>query len=111
MRNAGDSPARAEVEGRIRGLEEQQKQQQLPPNDVKPVDVPPRPVVEVPPVVTAPVEVVAVPAVTPTPTYKKWWVWTTVGVIVVVGVGLGVGLSLGLPPSVPGSALGNRKVY
>jgi tetratricopeptide (TPR) repeat protein len=31
-----------------------------------------------------------------TPVYKKWWVWTTAGVIAVgAGVGLGVGLSHG----------------
>jgi hypothetical protein len=30
-----------------------------------------------------------------TPVYKKWWLWTAVGGVVVVGVavGLGVGLS------------------
>lgn len=30
------------------------------------------------------------------PLYKKWWLWTAVGGVVVVGVGLGVGLGLGL---------------
>jgi tetratricopeptide (TPR) repeat protein len=29
------------------------------------------------------------------PIYKKWWLWTTLGVVA-VGVGLGVGLGLGL---------------
>lgn len=29
------------------------------------------------------------------PIYKKWWLWTTVGVVA-VGVGLGVGLGIGL---------------
>ncbi len=31
------------------------------------------------------------------PTYKKWWVWTIVGGVVVVGVAIGVGLAFGLP--------------
>ncbi len=30
----------------------------------------------------------------PTPVYKKWWLWTAVGVVA-VGVGLGVGLGVG----------------
>jgi tetratricopeptide (TPR) repeat protein len=38
---------------------------------------------------------VAAPPPKKTPVYKKWWLWTTVGVVV-VGVGLGVGLGLGL---------------
>jgi tetratricopeptide (TPR) repeat protein len=35
----------------------------------------------------------------PVPVYKKWWLWTIVGVVV-VGAGLGLGLGLGLrkPP-------------
>jgi hypothetical protein len=116
LRNAVDSRGRHEVEGRIAGLEEQQKQQQLPPNDVKPVDTV-KPLVAEPPVVPEPPPVVETQRVdlvvaepVRQPVYKKWWLWTTVGVVI-VGVGLGVGLSLGLPPSVPGSALGNHKVY
>ncbi len=36
-----------------------------------------------------------------TPVYKKWWLWTAVGVVA-VGVGLGVGLSIGLAaPNAP----------
>ncbi len=39
----------------------------------------------------------------PTPMYKKWWLWTAAGGVVVIalGVGLGVGLSHG--PSAPGA--------
>jgi hypothetical protein len=32
------------------------------------------------------------------PVYKKWWLWTAVGVVV-IGVSLGVGLGLGLSGS------------
>jgi hypothetical protein len=41
------------------------------------------------------VELTTAPPAKPTPVYKKWWLWTTVGVVV-VGVGLGVGLGIGL---------------
>jgi hypothetical protein len=47
---------------------------------------------------SAPVQVVgSTPSEQPakTPVYKKWWLWTTVGVVV-VGAGLGIGLGLGL---------------
>jgi tetratricopeptide (TPR) repeat protein len=43
---------------------------------------------------------VATEAPRKTPVYKKWWLWTTVGVVV-VGVGLGVGLGLGLRSTAP----------
>ncbi len=103
------SNARKEVEGRISALEEQLKQQQSPPNDVKPVDPHTAPNIEARPTVpeTPPADqtvesphadlVAAAPA--RQPTSKKWWVWTLAGVAV-VGVGLGVGLALGLPSRV-----------
>ena len=34
-----------------------------------------------------------------TPIYKKWWLWTIVGAVVVVGVGVGVGVALSSGPS------------
>jgi tetratricopeptide (TPR) repeat protein len=60
------------------------------------------PVVAPPPVVTPPVTsapvVVAPPPASdsphPTPVYKKWWLWTVVGVVVVAGAGVGLGLGL-----------------
>ena len=58
--------------------------------------------VKVEPVVTPVVTPVVVPIVVAEPplrrkppVYKKWWLWTTVGVVA-VGVGVGVGLGLGL---------------
>ena len=39
---------------------------------------------------------VTAPPTRKTPIYKKWWLWTTIGVVV-VGAGLGLGLGLGLP--------------
>ena len=38
----------------------------------------------------------------PTPVYKKWWLWTIVGVVAVgAGVGLGVGLTASKPYTYP----------
>jgi tetratricopeptide (TPR) repeat protein len=44
------------------------------------------------------------------PLYKRWWLWTAVGALVVggVAVGLGVGLS---QPSAPGSDLGTVRPF
>jgi tetratricopeptide (TPR) repeat protein len=65
-------------------------QKNAAPPAVAPVAPPPAPVV-VTPVAARPSE----PERSRTPTYKKWWVWTIVGGVVVAGaaVGLGVGLS------------------
>lgn len=43
--------------------------------------------------------VAAAPTPQKTPVYKKWWLWTIVGGVVVVGVGVGLGLAFGLPPT------------
>jgi Tetratricopeptide repeat len=63
------------------------------------------------PAATAPALVATAPAKpehAATPAYKKWWLWTIVGVVVVgAGVGLGVGLSQPFSyPKVP-TALGS----
>ena len=106
----GDHP---DIEGQIRKLEAQIAARQAAA----------QPVV-IAPVVTAPVVTPQVAAITsplappqersPTPTYKKGWVWgVVVGVVVVTGVavGLGVGLGVNHDPSPPGTDLGNTKVF
>jgi hypothetical protein len=45
-----------------------------------------------------------------TPAYKKWWVWTLVGVVAVGGA-LGLGLGLGLRPNAPQTPLGTNNVF
>lgn len=45
-------------------------------------------------VVGSSVSVAAAPAPRPTPVYKKWWLWTIVGVVV-VGAAVGTGVALG----------------
>lgn len=47
---------------------------------------------------TGPV-VMTPPAPVKAPFYKRWWLWTIVGAVVVVGVGVGTGLAFGLPPT------------
>jgi hypothetical protein len=31
----------------------------------------------------------------PVPVYRRWWVWTSVGVVIAAGVGIGLGVALG----------------
>jgi tetratricopeptide (TPR) repeat protein len=80
------SERRAGIEARIAKLKEQRQ----------------------PPAVTAPAAataapqataVTAAPAPRKTPVYKKWWLWTIVGV---AAAGLAVGLGVGLAPSTNG---------
>jgi tetratricopeptide (TPR) repeat protein len=54
-----------------------------------------------PPVAAQPLTVTATRPSAPTPIYKKWWLWTAVGAVVVTGVGLGLGLGLTAGGSAP----------
>lgn len=64
----------------------------IAPEEVKPALVQPQPAV----VTQQPMDVVIDhPVRTSKPAYKKWWVWTLVGVGA-VGLGVGLGLGLGL---------------
>lgn len=122
LRAAPQTPNRKEIEDRIRKLELQLSERQAPPNspvspgalpadghEVEPARPAPRP----DPSAEAPaVELTKKPepVVEKTPVYKKWWLWTVVGVAV-VGVGLGVGLGLGLQSSPPSTHFGSRPVF
>lgn len=56
---------------------------------------PPTVVVEAP---RAPaIVVIAPPLPSPKPVYKRWWLWTTVAVVVLAGVGVALGLTLTQP--------------
>jgi tetratricopeptide (TPR) repeat protein len=89
---------RREVEGRISDLERQIAT--APPPKPEPTP-PPKP--EPPPNLTAPAAIepasttvvaTSKPAPARTPVYKKWWLWTVVGVVVAgAAVGIGVGVS------------------
>jgi tetratricopeptide (TPR) repeat protein len=112
LTRAPDAPNRAEVERKIAALQEavasQEKAASTPPSGVLAPDrsATAPPVVESPPPDNKAVETPSTGAnetltkTAParqerTPVYKKWWLWTAIGGVVVVGaaVGLGVGLS------------------
>ncbi len=78
---APTAPERAEADQHIA---------ELAPRSVPPAA--PAPAVAAPVLVAAPAPTAAKPA------YKKWWVWTLVGVsAAAVGVGVGLGVTLGRP--------------
>jgi tetratricopeptide (TPR) repeat protein len=96
LRKVPDSPARPEVERIIARLESEIAQEQAskktpPQGTLAPVERP-----APPPSVAPQTAVRETPkSVDHTPVYRKWWLWTAVAAVVVVGasVGLGVGLS------------------
>jgi hypothetical protein len=134
--NMHRAPNRREVERRITDLEQQVAKQNAlttePPNTIaKPDDVPPTAPAAEPeakaapaPAVVPPPENIAAPAAPAptsntltatteerrTPVYKKWWLWTIVGVAA-VGIGVGVGVGLGTSSHPPSSVLGVSKVF
>jgi hypothetical protein len=99
-----DASNRSDVEALIRQLRNAPARvEPTPPPEptAKPATEPParpEPTADKP-IAVVRTEPVATPAEQATPVYKKWWLWTIVGGVVVVGVGLGVGLSLGLKDS------------
>jgi tetratricopeptide (TPR) repeat protein len=102
LRRLPDAPVRAEVEQRITELQAlidaQKRAAASPPmGTFTPDGKAPEPTR--PESVPVPVEPVVVPVVVrpvEKPVYKRWWLWTTVGVVAAVGIGLGVGLGVGL---------------
>ena len=125
LRRAPNAPNRDEVERRISTLQESiaaadrarqtPPQTTLPPSNIKPsADAPateatttaPAEAPPPPSSSTATPTTTSVTATAPprhTPVYKKWWLWTIVGVVAVgAGVGLGIGLSSSSTRSYPG---------
>jgi len=82
-----------------------------PPTPVEPPPAPERPQASAPPPSSAPLPseapATATATTTPateapagrTPLYKRWWLWTTVAVVVAGGVGAGVAIALTQQPS------------
>jgi tetratricopeptide (TPR) repeat protein len=108
LRRAPTAQNRDEVERKIAAIEEAQaaanKASTTPPNQVLPPDA--HTTGEPGTTTTAPsttepattgnaLTSSAPPPSDRTPIYKKWWLWTAVGVVV-VGAGLGIGLGVGL---------------
>ncbi len=114
---APDAPNRREVESLIQKEEAALQRQEAavaptgtlaPREDAKPAPATPEraakesapppapsPTADGNPIVAAPVPAEAPPAAS-TPVYKKWWLWTIAGVVV-VGAGAGVGVAYALP--------------
>jgi tetratricopeptide (TPR) repeat protein len=83
LRRVPATEQRAQVEARIHEMQEiLDKQPQQPP--------PVAPVVTPPPAVTPPPPAHDEPRAERTPLYKKWWLWTLVGGVVVAGAVVGI---------------------
>lgn len=132
LRKVPNAANRGEVEKLIGKLEEaaekERQANRMPPQGIEPrLDPTPTPVVApkpepsatptaTEPAPTATTAVTAVPEKKATPVYKKWWLWTIVGVVVVgAGVGAGVGIALSgsrfkasLPDTGPGASMALR---
>ena len=134
LRAKPDASNRADVEERIMEMEQaqQRKIQQAAPTGVEaprgqprpipmgvspaptpPAESPPGPATARPPA-QAPAATVAPAAVEPQaaaatgePIYKKWWLWTIVGGVVLAGAGVGVGVAVGSGENIYSSDLGN----
>ncbi len=89
LRRSPDATNRAVVESYIQKL---QKQLEEPPPPAPPPPAPSPP----PPVV-----IVTREAPAKTPPYKKWWLWTIVGGVAVVGVGVGLAVAYTTPNDAP----------
>jgi tetratricopeptide (TPR) repeat protein len=83
---------------------EEQATRIIPPSGTTPTTIEPGPATPAPEAATSmPVAATAQAAPPPkhVPAYKKWWLWTTIGAVVVVAVGVGVGVGVTQQPSSP----------
>lgn len=141
LRNMPNAPNRRQIADRVEQLEAQIEREKAvstaPPNNTVPPGTPPAPSEEPAPTRPAPTTpeakpVEAAPATTApsaekpavetraeltgappakTPVYKKWWLWTIVGVVVVgATVGAAVGATASSAPPPPGSHFGTTTV-
>jgi tetratricopeptide (TPR) repeat protein len=98
LHRAPESPVRPEVEQRIIALEQsieaQKKASTMPPDRVLGKPAQPTPAQPEPLVTPATPAVTASAPPPKQPVYKKWWLWTAVGVVAAAGVGVGLGVGL-----------------
>jgi tetratricopeptide (TPR) repeat protein len=101
LSNVPKAPNRADVENRIAELEravaELKKQQTAPPTDPSPPPVTLEPTPAPAPVVAAPEPAPAPAPRKDTPVYKKWWLWTIVGGVLVAGAAVTTAVVLTRP--------------
>lgn len=95
LSRAPDAPNRIDIEERVAKLQAiVDTEKQTPPTAPATNATPPAPTPTAATTITATASAPTAPR--PTPVYKKWWLWTIVGVVAVgAGVGLGVGLTRG----------------
>jgi tetratricopeptide (TPR) repeat protein len=92
LRTVPDAPNRADVEARVAALEDAVARRKATSPAPQPAQAAAQPTAPTKAVVATPTRT----APTNKPLYKRWWLWTAVGV---VAVGVGTGLVLGLVPA------------
>lgn len=110
LRKVPNAPDRVDTERIVANLELaiEKEKAQAPAPEPPPSNVPVEhaPAAAAPTVVTPPIVVLTPPPPTRSadrPVYKKWWLWTIVGGVVVAGAAVGLGLALSSSGS-PGSS-------
>ena len=115
--DAKDATNRDEVQGIIAKLQAalDQEHAAAAAKAAQPAPEPPPATTAPPPSTTSNAATLTASAPPPekkTPVYKKWWLWTAVGVVAVgVGVGLGVGLGTSSSGSLPSTTFGSAKPF
>jgi tetratricopeptide (TPR) repeat protein len=117
LRSLPDAGNREEVEGRIRKLESEHYEDGNVPVARSPQtspQVPAKPDATATTISLTPALVVATAPRRPqrVPVYKKWWLWTAVG-LAAAGVGVGIGFAIvnGRTAAAPGTSLGTSNVF
>jgi tetratricopeptide (TPR) repeat protein len=117
LADAKDATNRDEVQGIIAKLQAalDQEHAAAAAKAAQPAPEPPPATTAPPPSTTSNAATLTASAPPPekkTPVYKKWWLWTAVGVVAVgVGVGLGVGLGTSSSGSLPSTTFGSAKPF
>jgi tetratricopeptide (TPR) repeat protein len=117
LADAKDAANRDVVQGIIAKLQAalDQAHAAAAPTAAQPAPEPPPATTAPPPSTTSNAATLTASAPPPekkTPVYKKWWLWTAVGVVAVgVGVGLGVGLGTSSSGSLPSTTFGSAKPF
>ena len=113
LADAKDAPNRDEVQAIITKLQSALDEQRAA--GAKPPQAPMEAAPTTPPPATttnAATLTATAPPPEKTPVYKKWWLWTAVGVVAVgIGVGLGVGLGTSSSGSLPSTTFGAAKPF
>jgi tetratricopeptide (TPR) repeat protein len=104
LRRVPNAPHRVEIEGHITRLQAAMSAPTTPPTTTTPPATtpsgapPPATTPTTTPTTSAPEATVnAQPATETPPLYKRWWLWTIVGGVVVVGVGVGLAVAYTTP--------------